>query len=172
MNFDNLKRLRKYLESKDIEVFSVWNEEVLGVKVIKIIVESCQNVNEGNLAHVLHIPKSAVHEVTGKIFYVRTTSLCKHINHDGVLEFEKPFDLMDYEFKKQFSTLNPIRCQLRKNGITVDTVDIWEDYLMIKSDCSFGTLDSQHIRKALNIGKKTAVHCVEAQKCYAVERWK
>lgn len=172
MNIKNLKRLKKYLESKNLTVCGVWNETVFGVNVIRIVFEDCSHVNEGNLAHVLQVSEKNVHDVTGDMFYVMTSALCKHINDVGVLEIEKPFDLMDYEFKKQFSTLNPILCQLRKNGIRIDTIDIWEDYLMIKSDCPRGALTMQSIRKALNIGETTEVICIQGNRWYAVVRWK
>lgn len=172
MNYENLRRLKEYLESKDITVCSVCNERVFGVSVIRIVVEPCQNVNTGNLSHVLHISPGNVHDVTGDVFYVVTSALNKHLNDCGELEIEKPFNLADYAFKQEFSTLNPIRCQLRKNGIRIDTIDIWDDYLMIKSDCPRGTLTMQSIRKALNIDETEAVICIQGNRWYAVKRWK
>ena len=170
MNYENLRRLKEYLESKDLTVCSVCNERVFGISVIRIVVEPCQNVNTGNLSHVLHVSQDNVHDVTGDVFYVVTSALNKHLNDDGCLEIEKEFDLRDYEFNQQFSTLNPIRCQLRKNGITVDTVDIWDDYLMIKSDCINHSLTTHTIAKALNINGIT-VRRVVANELYAVEKW-
>lgn len=170
MNFDNLKRLKEYLESKDITVCNVCNERVFGVSVIRIVVEPCQNVNTGNLSHVLHISPGNVHDVTGDVFYVVTSALNKHLNDDGCLEIEKEFDLRDYKFKKQYSTLNPIWCQLRKNGIMAYTVDIWDDYLMIKSDCRHHSLTVRNIAKALNIND-IKVRKVVTNKLYVVEKW-
>ena len=53
-----------------------------------------------------------------------------------------------------------------------DTVDIWENYLLIKADCPNYTLDRHSIKKALNLGNASGIHCVESNMCYAINRWK
>lgn len=169
MNRKNLKIIVDYLEKKGYDCVNVRNDSCFGTEVVRI------EINENRAEYLpgdFDISCRDFFFVSSQIVYVKNRAFFKYINDDGVLEFEKPFDLMDYEFEQRFATLNPIRRQLRENGIRVDNIDIWDDYLMIKSDFTEHSLNMSAIMKALNINDNYAVRNVEPNKCYAVRRWK
>ena len=172
MNLENLSRLKRYLESKDLNVCGVFNETVFGVKVIRIVFRDCFQVNEGNLSHVLQVSEDDVHHVTGDVFYVKLSALAKHYNDCGKLEIAPPFKLTNVTFKR--SNLKAIKrqlaCELGICDLSFD-VDIWDDCLMIKSDGSYlANLTRMDIARALDINDGY-VHCIDRNKWYYILKW-
>lgn len=172
MNVDNLKRLRKYLESKSYCVCGICNDEFFQLPVIRIVFETSANCGVKELARDLKIPEPTIQDITGDMVFIQTSALCRHLNDDGVLEFEKPFNLKELPFQQKYQTLSTIGNQLQKELELSEPlqIDIWDNYLMIKTGRYNYRLTRSKIANALNI-PESKVKQIVANKWYYIKRW-
>lgn len=137
---------------------------------------SKKHISESDVANALNIPKEwvgFVHinlENCYKIFWIKEDEFnAKYCNDDGEIVFKKSFKLTDYPFEESFNTLCPISNQLSEQGIVVDKIGIWEDYLMIQIEYD-ECITYTEICDALKCSTEL-IEVLETHRTYVIKRW-
>lgn len=130
------------------------------------------SIDKCKIADALDIPKDWVDFINiydeGCVYFIKEDEFNdKYCDCDG--EIDWGFNLFDLKFESKFETLRPIKDQLESAGITVESVGIYDDYLMIKIDgcpkCS--------IAKALNCPESMVNSAIftPQYRLYVIPRW-